>query len=119
MSYAGSLARQQYSNGSWASPKYYLVRDDIHDLFSCSTISQTIGSIAAGSTKTLTFSAARTGYDPIAISGWYANGAAGLYPYMLRLNGSNIQCFLRNPTSSASSSTATIDVQVLYCRSSW
>lgn len=119
MSSYGSLARQQYSNGSWGAAKYYLVRDDIHNLFSCNSISQTIGSVAAGSTKTLTFSAAKTGYDPIAISGWYMNGAAGLYPYMLRLNGSDIQCYVRNPTSSASSSTAKVEVQVLYCRSSW
>lgn len=119
MSSYGSLARQQHSNGAWGTAQYYPVRDDIHSLFLCTSVSQTIGSVAAGSTKTLTFSAAKTNYDPIAISGWYMNGAAGLYPYMLRLNGSDIQCYVRNPTSSASSSTAKVEVQVLYCRSGW
>lgn len=88
----------------------------LENLFSCSSVSQTIGSVAAGSTKTLTFSATRTGYRAIAISGWYVNGAAQLHPYMLRLNGTNIQCYFRNNTSSATSASATVEVQVLYIK---
>lgn len=86
------------------------------DLFSVANKSQALGSIPAMSNKTYTFSAARDGWVPVAISGWYMNGAASCYPYMLRLSGENIQCFVHNPNSTASSSSAKVEVQVLYVK---
>ena len=86
-------------------------------MFHLATKSTTIGAVSAnGGTKTLTMDASLTGYAPIAISGWYVNGAARLHPYMLRLYNGNVQVYLCNNASSASSSSATIEVQVLYVK---
>ena len=85
-------------------------------MFSATRVSKTIGSIAGSSTKTLTISAARDGYRPIAISGWYVYGAATLHPYRLELSGTNVECYLRNNLTSATSSTAVLYVQVLYVK---
>lgn len=86
-------------------------------MFHLATKSTTIGAVSAnGGTKTLTMDATLSGYAPIAISGWYVNGASRLHPYMLRLYNGNVQVYLCNNASSASSSSATIEVQVLYVK---
>lgn len=86
-------------------------------MFHLATKSKTIGAVSAnGGTKTLSMDASLTGYAPIAISGWYVNGAARLHPYMLRLYNGNVQVYLCNNASSASSASATIEVQVLYVK---
>lgn len=89
------------------------------DMFTCATKTATIGAVAAnGGTKQLTIDASRSGWKPIAVSGWYLNGAATLQIYRIVVTGSysQIGIYLRNPGSSATSSSATIEVQVLYVR---
>ena len=88
----------------------------LEDCFVTDEVTATIGSIAAGGSKWLNVAAAKTGYKPLAVVGYYLNGANLLIPYCARLNGGNAQFALRNSGSSASSATATIVAQVLYIK---
>ena len=120
MSYAGSLARQQYSNGAWGAAQYFIPRDSIADLFVIETKSATIGSISASGTKWVTVTCSKTNYTLIGPMGWYINGAAGLTIYNLKkASATTCSVAFRNPTSSASSATATIEISALFIRSAW
>lgn len=94
----------------------YMYGIHLANCFSCSQVSATIGAVGGSSTKQLTIDASRTDYKPIAISGWYVYGAATLHPYMLRLNGTNVEVYLRNNLTTSTSASAVIYVQVLYIR---
>ena len=120
MSYAGSLARQQYSNGTWGTAQYFIPRDSIASLFVTETCSATIGAVSASGTKWVTVTCSKTDYTLIGPMGWYINGAGQLTVYNLR-KASATTCTIafRNPTSSASSATATIEIYALFMRSSW
>ena len=115
----GNIARQAYDGvGGWEDADYYIPRSQLAGRFSCTSINISPGSVAANSTKFSSGSVARTGYTPVGISGYYLNGAAGLTVYCIRLDGTDVQYGLRNPNSSASSSTATLAVQVMYVKDS-
>ncbi len=120
MSYAGNLARQQYSNGAWGAAQYFIPRDSIADLFAIETETATIGAVSAGGTKWVTVTCSKTDYTLIGPMGWYINGAGQLTIYNLR-KASATTCTIafRNPTSTATSASATIEIYALYMRSSW
>ena len=116
-----NIAVQKYntSTSTYDAAKYYVRGTSIlfHNNFNTTSVDVPIGSIAAnGGTKWITYSVAKTGYTPIAISGWYLDGASTLQIYCLRLSGTDASIALRNPNSSASSSSAVIHVQVLYAK---
>lgn len=114
----GNMGRYQWSNNSWTNHQYFVTRGDLHSRFSCYTISATIGSVSANSTKWVNVSSTRSGYTAIALSGYYIDGAAQLGVYCARMNGTNGQFAFRNGTSSATSASATINVQFLYVANS-
>ena len=116
-----NIAVQKYdtSTSTYDAAKYYVRGTSVlfHNNFNTTSVDVPIGSIAAnGGTKWITYSVAKTGYTPIAISGWYLDGASTLQIYCLRLSGTDASIALRNPNSSASSSSAIIHVQVLYAK---
>lgn len=120
ISSSGSLARQQYSNGAWGTAQYFIPRESIAGLFVTEAKSATIGQISASGTKWVTVTCSKTGYTLIGPMGWYINGAAGLTIYNLKKSSATTcSVAFRNPTSSASSATATIEISALFMRSSW
>ena len=85
-------------------------------MFSTDAVSTPIGSIAAGSSKWVTIDTTRANHAAIALVGYYINGANMLVPYCARMSGTDAQFALRNSGTSASSSSATIEAQVLYVK---
>lgn len=121
MSYAGSLARQQYSNGAWGAVQYFIPREQIYSLFAFEVHTATIGAIAANSTKWVTVTCSKTGYTFLGPVGIYLNGAAqtNIYAYR-RSSATACAVALRNaPGNSAVSSTASVEVTGLYVRNTW
>ncbi len=114
--FSGNMARQEWNGSAWGDPDYYIPRSQLASRFSTTSFDITPGSIAAGSTKFSTASCARTGYTPIGISGWYLNGIATLQVYCCRLDGTDVQYGIRNPNTTASSSTGKLTVQVIYVK---
>ena len=85
-------------------------------MFSTDAVSTTIGSISAGASKWVTIDTTRANHAAIALVGYYINGANMLVPYCARMSGTDAQFALRNSGTSASSSSATIEAQVLYVK---
>ena len=98
------------------------ISGDISGLFATETkTGTTIGSVSGnGGTKYLSIDISKTGYKPLAVVGYYLSGASRLHIYQLTLDTANAKAEVRlvNKDSSATSATATIDVQVLYVKTS-
>lgn len=123
LSALGNLAFQPYTLGNWGTVDYFLKRSELNAFFSYETVtSSNIGSVAAnGGTAWVgsndTWSVSKTGYKAIAISGYYINGAPALSVYCMRFtDATHIQFAVRNNSSTATSSTAKIEAQILYVR---
>lgn len=115
-SHYGNLARQEWNGSTLGDADYYIPISQLASRFSTTSFDITPGSIAAGGAKFSSASCARTGYTPIGISGWYLNGIASLQVYCCRLDGTDVQYGIRNPNTSASSSTGKLSVQVIYVK---
>lgn len=89
-----------------------------HDMLTIEThTSAAIGSIAASGTKWVTVDCTKSGYKLLGPIGYYINGATALTVYACnRSSTTACQAALRNPTSSASSSTAKLEIQALYVK---
>lgn len=89
-----------------------------HDMLTIEThTSAAIGSIAASGTKWVTVDCSKTGYKLLGPIGYYVNGATALTAYACnRASTTECQAALRNPTSSASSANAKLEIQALYVK---
>lgn len=89
-----------------------------YDMFTIEThSSEAIGSIAANGTRWVTVDCTKTGYKLLGPIGYYINGATALTVYACnRSSTTECQAALRNPTSSASSANAKLEIQALYVK---